>query len=290
MTELPSGLPTARIEPDAGHEPAAASRQLRPQRPQFHVVARDVHRGAATMRKADHGDTVAPDVPPSNQQCRCHEHVGGAVAGGYRVARAHLALAARRKAVELEGRIALLLQKADPARQRAASHASVIARTAVQDDDDRERPRCRRLFEPARQLDLPALIIDRDRNLFSEFGRLFGNGAHHPKRGHEKDHDSEFAHCGSDLNRYAIGGSFGRPSPTRAQPLAFRINHRPRDRLNLQDSVICSGPLSTSLKDAPFESDSARIRFRGDWGPIYDVFPSHLLMTTRGVTSKLRCS
>ena len=60
--------------------------------------------------------------------------------------------------------------------------------------------------EPARQLDLPALIIDRDRNLFSEFGRLFGNGAHHSKRGREKDHDSEFAHCGSDLNRYAIGG------------------------------------------------------------------------------------
>src|SRR5947209_20154652 len=57
------------------------------------------------------------------QQRRCHEHV----AGGHGVACAHLALAARRKAVELEGRIALLLQKEDSDRQRAASDVGVIA-------------------------------------------------------------------------------------------------------------------------------------------------------------------
>jgi hypothetical protein len=45
---------------------------------------------AATMRKADR-----------SQQLRCHEHVAGAIAGGHGVACAHLALAARRKAVEL---------------------------------------------------------------------------------------------------------------------------------------------------------------------------------------------
>src|SRR5437868_3008671 len=94
--------------------------------------SRDVHRGAATMRKAEHSYPVWPGVGPCGQQRRCHEHV----AGGHGVARAHLALAARGKAVELEGRITLLLQKEDPARQRAASRVGVIARTAVQDDDD----------------------------------------------------------------------------------------------------------------------------------------------------------
>jgi hypothetical protein len=59
------------------------------------------------------------------------------------------------------------------------------------------------LLEFSPELDLATLIIDRDRNLFEEFGRLLGAGAHRPKSGPKEDHTGEFAHSGLRISKFA---------------------------------------------------------------------------------------
>jgi hypothetical protein len=96
MTGLPSELPQIRYSPmlAASLPPRAAS----------------CARGGRNSMRSRATYTAAPppyDQPMTairsgltsgrpGQQCRGHEHVGGAIAGGHGLARAHLAIAARR--------------------------------------------------------------------------------------------------------------------------------------------------------------------------------------------------
>src|SRR5271163_1474731 len=108
------------IEGDARYQLAAAGRKLLSPRPEVIMVPRGIDRAGGTMRPADYRDPIWPDIrPPGEHVSRC-ERVEPMLSGRHRfhIAAHTSAIAPRRKAIESQRCVTLLLQQRDPGGHR----------------------------------------------------------------------------------------------------------------------------------------------------------------------------
>jgi hypothetical protein len=156
---------TAAIKSDTRHELAVPRREPLPPGTQLLVITGDINCGAAAVRKPEHGDPVGPDIWSSGEEIGCGERVLRALARSYLAPiGADIVVAARRKAIEPQGRVPLgpHQRRADGQRRRAVNASAV-----VQKDHDGKRALCDGFLESARKLDLLAVIVHRHRNFIA---------------------------------------------------------------------------------------------------------------------------